>query len=426
MQKEPPEALYRSLALVFFDNACSEYTFIVRYFETLVSSQRHHQVTGRHGSARRSSRAAGSEGIMSPTGSIPPTPITEWEEGDTFRTQDDDGPPPSDSASVAGGQLPLHLRESAGLGVISEASTPTFDDEDGDNEHHKGDLVQLSKAEQSALKGRGAADEIFKKIFEPVTGTWLTFSRALLTSTTPLPLMSLLCMIQLTDHLLDLSSVRGAASVLTGPLLQFKMEAWPLFQRRFQDEIEAVLRLAGEEPTSGSSGSGAASGGYKMMQGWMSSASATLSGGRSTSVSEEGLLQIAARYGSLYSQVAHLTHVARLPETLGAGSSSSQSGSLHPLSASTSTVQSSTDEESSSSLMLFSSLLRLRNALEKLLEKKLVEMRKSAGGEAAARRLKAGVGGRVKGSLEKGPGSISLQRIQSEMSFWSEVVRKAG
>lgn len=357
-------------------------------------------------------------------GSIPATPITEWEEGDTFRSQDDDGPAPSDSASVAGGQLPLHLRESAGLGVISEASTPTVDEEDGDDEHHKGDLVQLSKAEQSALKGRGAADEIFKKIFEPVTGTWLAFSRSLLTSTTPLPLMSLLCMIQLTDHLLDLSSVRGAASVLTGPLLQFKMEAWPLFQRRFQDEIEAVLRLAGEEPSGSSAGSGAAAGGYKMMQGWMSSASATLSGGRSTSVSEEGLLLIAARYGSLYSQVAQLTHVARLPESLGAGSN--QTGSLHPLSASTTTVQSSTDEESSSSLMLFSSLLRLRNALEKLLEKKSVEMRKSAGGEAAARRLKAGAGARVKGSLEKGPGSISLQRIQSEMSFWSEVVRKAG
>lgn len=392
----PPEALYRSLTLVFFDNACSEYAFIVRYFEALASStphrRVHHSSSGTNG---RGSSRIGSDGPLSPPGSVPPTPISETDEY-SFHG-DEDGPAPSESASVIGGTTGPPLP--------------------GDSE---GDLVQLSRSEQAALKGRGAADELFKKIFEPVIGTWLAFSRALLAPTPP-PLMPLLCMIQLTDQLLNLATARGTASVLTGPLLQFKMEAWPLFQKQLQEEIETVARLAGETVSSAASSS--------MMDfgGWMKSASATLgaaSGLGKTTVDQTTIALIATRYASLYSQIAHLSSTARLPESLLSSRRTAAGNELFATNPVSSSFAASSEEDSSA-LMLFSSLLRLRNALERLIQRKATEVQKASGGkEAEAKRLKVEMGSIVKEALEKGPADLTLQRIQSELGYWVELSRR--
>lgn len=284
-QLEPPEALFRSLTLVFFDNACSEYTFLVRYFEALP-----------HKRTRFAKTSAGSDvdshEPMSPRTSNPPTPLTEIPETGLFDA--DDTFAPSEVATA----------------ISDPHHTMRADADEAD----EGDLVQLSGAEQVALKGRGAADEMFKKVFEPVIGTWIAFSRSLLTPTPP-ALLPLLCMMQLTDQLLNLATIRGCASVLTGPLLQFKMDAWPVFQKRFQEDIEAIQLLTGdgEGPAGSTSSSANAS-----FTGWMRSATAgALAGvgmGGKTSVTEDGAVTIASRYAGLYSRIAHLSSSARLPE----------------------------------------------------------------------------------------------------------------
>ncbi|CAO1629980.1 unnamed protein product [Sympodiomycopsis kandeliae] len=277
--RAPPEALFRSLALVFFDNASSEYTFLVRYFESgLVASQ------SQPSSSRRDA-LAGDE--SSP--SIPATPISERSETE---------------ASGTGGR-----EDSVSMSTV------------GDD----GDLVQLSISEKRLLKGRGGSSELFKKIFEPVINTWLQYSRSLISNdasgSSNLPLISLLSMIILTDELLLQSTQRGIESILMGPLLQFKMESLPLFQKRFQDEI--ILPISKLHSDSGSS------------SGWMKSASSVFSTGSKPALKQETIMMISERYSTMFVQVVQLTI--------------------------------SGQEENSNALMLFSSLARCRNEIEKCL-----------------------------------------------------------
>lgn len=311
--------------------------------------------------------------LLSPGSSIPPTPISELSEGEASGdVTQEEGPAPSDSASVAVEQ----------------------------DDVKQGDLVQLSSSEKQALKGRGGPSELFKKIFEPVTNTWLNFSRSLLNpSYASLPLIPLLCMILLTDQLLSLASIRGVEEVLMGPLLQFKMEAWPLFQKRFQEGIDSIQRLAG-------AGDAAST-----MSGWMKSATALATGkGSSVSSLTEGNLQtIATRYASFYSQICHLTSASLSVDQDDASANTN-------ITSSNSASASSSD---SSSIMLFSSLRRMRVAIETVLEKKV-----STEGAATGKTLRSSVAKTVVRTLDDGVASSSLAKIQMERSHWDEISKR--
>lgn len=330
----------------------------MRYFEATPAGRRR----------RRGQADVGAHSVLSPGSSVPPTPISELSEGeaasgDMTLGEDGQGPAPSDSVSVVA------------AGVDAGAN--------GERDDSEGDLVQLSTAERHSLKGRGGSSELFKKIFEPVINTWLNFSRSLLSPAyATLPLLPLLSMIMLTDQLLHLASVRGVEEVMMGPLLQLKMEAWPLFQKRFQEEIDSVNRAAG--------GSGGNDGGS--VGDWMKSAIGSVGrgggGGGGVSLSEEALATVGTRYANLYSQIAHLTSGAT--------------------------------SEDSSSTMLFSSLLRLRTALERLVEKKVAK----EGGSAKGKTLRATFARTVVRALDDGMASGTLSRVQTERSHWDELSRR--
>lgn len=375
----PPEAVLRSISLVFFDNACSEFTFLVRYFEALqtVGGSRRRKVRPM-GPLRTSSRTAG--GQRSRSGST-----TTAGDGDTTFTssradetidEEDSEVDPSESASVAQGVEDELVEEDE----IDHSNDPT-------------NLVQLSKREQALLQGRGASAELFRKVFEPVVGTWLNFCRAVLhgsstntkavasastpasgggagggagqaasaalggasTSYPPLGLMPLLISLRLIDRLLALAEERGAGAVLTGPLLQFKMEAWPLAQRRFTSEIDAVARLAGAGAASSSAGSG-----------WFSSFGLGGSSGAAGEVKplpDSTVVLIAGRYAALFSQVAALVSVPLSSQQRQTAAAAGPDESMDSTVTSTTVNGAGQEQQDPSSTMLSSSLVRLRTAL---------------------------------------------------------------
>lgn len=427
-----PEALYRSLSLVFFDNACSEFTFLVRYFEALPSATTSR--SGRSGLASTLKRQSGAaaqmrsrsgstmtaSGPFSPSSSGPPTPISEsWPEGDWSIDEGDE------DESIAPSEIEVH---------------------------DPGSLVQLTQVEQKLLKGRGASAELFRKIFEPVIGTWLNFSRALLygssmgstsTISSPsnaapgagtsavhatsslaglsstltggaagldvatvgaLPLMPLLTMLRLTDQLLDLAEKRGVGSVLTAPLLQFKMEAWPLAQRRFGVEIDAVLKLAGQ----GGKGSASSNSG-----GWFGGAFGSSSSSNKEAalqaVSEDHVLLIVARYASLFSQIAALT------------SSTSTSA------ADVGTDDAGKGSEDPSSHMLTSSLMRLRSAIETLVQAKarlLISAGPGKNDTGTGKRLVESAARKVRLELMGTGVSSPGPKATREVSWWMDWEKK--
>lgn len=447
----PPEAVLRSMSLVFFDNACSEYTFLVRYFEALGS-------VGRGSKARGTRRQKGRPAAGMPRSRSGSTTTAgtgqEWD-GDTTLTstladstidEEDDEVDPSESASVVAGDNEED----------DEADDPTLD-------ARPSNLVQLSKSEQSLLQGRGASAELFRKIFEPVVGTWLNFCRAVLhgtsantkavasasapdgsngsgagqgagagaaaalragTSYSPLGLMPLLISLRLIDRLLALAEERGAGAVLTGPLLQFKMEAWPLAQRRFTSEVDAVARLAGTA-AAGSSGGGGS--------GWLSSFGLGGSGAGSGATTvkplpDETVLLIAGRYAALFAQIAALTAMP-LSSAQQHPSRSAAAAADESIDSTTTTTTAnggsgaagaSQEQQDPSSTMLSSSLVRLRGALVDVVvsQGKLAAPSSStttttaaapaAGAGSRKRRLVEAVVRRVREELEGGGASAGV------------------
>lgn len=469
----PPEALFRSLSLVFFDNACSEFTFLVRYFEALPnpSSKRNTGAASRRRSAAMSKAArsrSGSatassqnaQGAFSPSSTAPPTPIEEEWQGDESTIADDtlaEDTLTLEDGSIDGGDADTPSQ-------LSDAGTRSASAEGGN-------LVQLSPLEQELLKGRGASAELFKKIFEPVLATWLNFAQAILygiapsstaaaasgttasgsggasgsangggnslagfvssvagsasssgpgrgSGASPLPLLPLLTMLRLTDQLLRLAEQRGTDVVLTGPLLQFKMEAWPLAQRKFTEEIDAVSRLAGvQDAKASSSSSSSGSSWWGAFGGGGGSSSSSASAERAKealkALTEDDVLLIAARYATLFSQIALLTSSS----ISGVGSSTSSSAAP------------ATPQEDPSSTMLSASLMRLRTAVVALVQAKAAQL-SSAGSSASSLVQKTVL--RVRKELEMidtqqgaavaehGRNVAAGAKTMREMSWWNE------
>lgn len=278
--KACPENLFRSLSLVLLDNACSEYTFLVRFFE----------------------------GIGSEDDAVKPTPATGGSGASTASTPVQGAVGPDESASATGAD-----DTTLGGGADDEAAGP------------EATVVQLSAAEQHRLKGRGASEEIFKQIMEPAVSTWVAFTKTLLTPATsagaslaasatsvvsstvtgsagggssvvgtPAGYMAVLSMVQLNDAVLSVLKARGCGNALVeSALMGFKIQAYPLVKRFLDEQIAALAALSSSATTSSAS----ASGGMWGMLSTLTSSSATSANQQLTAARAE---VVAVRYAALF------------------------------------------------------------------------------------------------------------------------------
>ncbi|TFK75767.1 Vps52-domain-containing protein [Pluteus cervinus] len=182
--KEPMEALWRSLLLVFMDNATAEYNFIANFFSIappLVADDASTSLTS-------------------------PTPMSP--DRATF----------ADNRSDDGGLGVLTPRRvissSSAVGSTLFAPTP--------------------KQEQVNL------DAIWKPIFDPVLEYCQTFLRSLLE---PLPpVIPLLTMIRLTEAVVSEVQLRNSPPVETF-IYTLRLQMWPVFQKAMAEHIDSLKKL---------------------------------------------------------------------------------------------------------------------------------------------------------------------------------------
>lgn len=325
--KAPVEALFRSLSLTLLDNGTSEYCFLARFFEGV-------DVQG---------GVANGVGGSTITSSVDSSSAVKVKKKDAIDADNDDGPLPEESASVQG------------------------HDEDGvegeEDEAPAGTVVGLSEMEKRRLRGRGAIDGLWKQVMEPVMGTYNTFVTSIL-ATQP-SLLSLYTMLKLNENILATVQDRGATSILQGTFMTFKLKAWPLLQKQFDDVLESVKKVKTEGAGGGASLLGSFGGLF---------AGSAATSAAAKEAHDEVLRLICTRYARLYSSIARLNSIG---------------------------------EEDAS---IFASLLRLRGEIEAMLAKV------DASSIASCYEV-------VLVGLETGPASVSQARMQSEISHWREAKR---
>lgn len=181
-------------------------------------------------------------------------------------------------------------------------------------------------------------------------------------------------MVQLNERMLEEIETRGCTSVLQSELMAFKLKAWPMIQRQFDDVIDSIKKL-----NSGQVGS-ATPGGASSFLGGLGG----FFGGQNSSQDGDAgaidnlLLLVCERYGHLFSSVAY----------------------LHG---------NDPDEHDTT---IFHSIGRLRSEIEVLLNDKA----KSAASSSIISRCHQA----IRQKFETGPASLSLGRMQAELSHWRE------
>jgi vacuolar protein sorting-associated protein 52 len=343
------EALFRSLSLTFLDNASSEYCFLARFFEGIDLEA---NKKGKNGGSASESQITGSSAVK-----VRHADAHESVAGKA--TDTDDGPLPEESASAQG----------------------DLDDEEGDGvapEEEQGTVTRLSALEKSRIGGRGALDELWKQVMEPVVGTYTKFVTSIIALHPPL--IPLYTMLKLNDCILAEVEIRGVSSVLQGNFMSFKLKAWPMMQKQFDEAIESVKKLkAGSAGVGGGAAMAAAAsslfGGFFGGSSQQGSANQTANGG-----TDNVIHLVCTRYARLFSTIVHLNNFS----------------------------------EDGQDTMVFNSLTRLRGELEGVLE----NLAKSGTSETVTTYYRL-----IRTTIESGPAGIILPRVQAEMSHWTEAER---
>ncbi|PWZ00705.1 hypothetical protein BCV70DRAFT_199972 [Testicularia cyperi] len=294
--KACPENLFRSLSLVLLDNACSEYTFLVRFFE--------------NAAAPAEAEEDGATGTTKTTKTG--TPQGQGKSGTALG--------PDESASAADENEASRHDASSAAAAIAITGAGAVDANDVDIEAEvEPTVVQLSTREQLAIKNRrGAVDEIFKQIFEPSISTWNSFVRGLVLPA--MPFLSLLSMVMLNERTMALLRARGCCSPnssLESTLMGFKLLAYPHLKRALDEQIAALAKLNGNKSAAstnmatshGSAGSASAS---ASVWGILGSVTGSVSSHSSASLTHDLALTIAARYASLFTKATDI--MADLPD----------------------------------------------------------------------------------------------------------------
>lgn len=343
------EALFRSISLTFLDNASSEYCFLARFFEGIDLEA---NKKGKEGANTSGSQITGSSAVK----------VRHADARESIAekaVESDDGPLPEESASAQG----------------------DLEDEEGDgipHEEAQGTVTRLSALEKSRIGGRGALDELWKQVMEPVVGTYTKFVSSIIALHPPL--IPLYTMLKLNDCILAELEIRGVNSVLQGNFMTFKLKAWPMMQKQFDEAIESVKRLkaSGAGAGGGAAMAAAASnlfGGFFGGSGQQGSSNHEANGGADTVIQ-----LVCARYARLFNIIVHLNSFS----------------------------------EEGQDTMVFNSLIRLRGEVEGVLE----DVARGGKSENVTSYYRL-----IRTTIESGPAGISLPRIQAEMSHWTEAER---
>ncbi|KAK0555530.1 Vacuolar protein sorting-associated protein 52 [Tilletia horrida] len=427
-----PELLFRSLSLVLFDNACSEYAFIVRFFDQIpppvvpsslggpasvvsgcsdagfrspqsesASTFGLSRVLASSSNVGRRASAPASHGNGSRSrGSISAGPSFRNDASSRPLTAAniDETPGPEDSASVAGDRDDDDLDEDDDeydedeaddtVGELGSGFNGSFSLASGRRRRRSvTNVTRLTMKEQRAQQGRGAADELWKQVMEPSLGHWLSFVKVVLNALATTPsLLSLATMLRLTSHLLSASLARGVSTVLHPVLLAFRTEAGPIFRKSLANNVDSVRKLA--DVSAAAAGVSTSTGATLGAGGGILSGLVRVAAGGGTTpekVTDDFVRVVSTRYARTYSCLVHLS------------------------------------EEGDDDPIVFSEMFRLRSEVERLVH---AQAKRAAKTSATAQHLALGsFYEAVIKELEHGPAGFAHPRLQSELSHWQEMER---
>ncbi|KAH8929151.1 Vps52/Sac2 [Atractiella rhizophila] len=215
-----------------------------------------------------------------------------------------------------------------------------------------GGLGRESRKERKEKLRKSIVENVWKQIMDPAMEYARNFCAALIEPNAPSP-VSILCMIRLNDEIYEELIDGGRCPAMENYLVSLRLRLWPLFQKEMNAEIDAVRKINGSVQTSGG-----------------------LFGGRSSTVNvkESQVQQVCRKYAAMFNAIIGLS-------------------------------------EEKEDDMVFSSLLRLRIEIEKLLTLQSTKQ------TDASAYLASSYEGMV-GALSAG--ATSHPKSQNEVSHWRE------
>ena len=194
------------------------------------------------------------------------------------------------------------------------------------------------------------------------------------------PLIPLYTMLKLNDRILAEVEIRGVSSVLQGNFMAFKLKAWPMMQKQFDEAIENVKKL--KTTNVGANGGAAmAAAASNLFGGFFGGSNQQGSTNQTANGGTDNVIQlVCTRYARLFSTIVHLNSFS----------------------------------EDGQDMMVFNSLTRLRGEVESVLE----NLSKNGTSETVTTYYRL-----IRSTIESGPAGISLPRVQAEMSHWTEAER---
>ncbi|GAA5972391.1 hypothetical protein JCM11641_002437 [Rhodosporidiobolus odoratus] len=354
--KPPPESLFRSVSLVLAENASSEYAFLASFF--------------------------GSHSVLS----LPPAtpaPLLHTSLGNSSR-----------GTSEASGPAAGSLRGQQKKGVAPSESGRTIVEQTKEREKER---------EKEKRQQRLMVDQLWRNVMEPALEYASNFTHALLHPISP-SAISLLSMIRLNDALLisvtsslsstpvPLSSHNNSPPPSTSSppqtpscpslephLLQIRLSLFPSFSKLMSSHADSLRKINGSQPSSGLGGflGGVAGGG--------------------TSVKDSQVELVVNRYVGMVNSMVALSEVKSAGGSAGGAEGQRQ------------------DEE-----MVFSSLLRIRQELDKLLLHQASKIREEG-------KQKLFLRSHYEEILQGLSVGLSRHaRSQAEVAHYRELVRKLG
>ncbi|KAF6762609.1 Sac2 family-domain-containing protein [Ephemerocybe angulata] len=194
--KEPIEALFRSLLLVFMDNATAEYTFITAFFATSQSSD----------------TVESSLSLLTPNAVVPTPTMMATPDTVTFE----------------------------------QNRSPVASEYEGSSRHVSGAMPGIGSVLASTKEDQALVDSIWRQVMDPVTEYCQTFLKTVLE---PMPAaVPLLTMIRLTEDIVTEVQKRRCPPA-ENFIFGIRIQMWPVFQKVMHEHIESLKKLA--EGTSG-------------------------------------------------------------------------------------------------------------------------------------------------------------------------------
>ncbi|GAA5865424.1 hypothetical protein JCM8547_001240 [Rhodosporidiobolus lusitaniae] len=374
--KPPPEALFRSISLVLADNATSEYAFLAAFF-------------GQHSALDLPSASSTPSSASS---SLPPLFGGLSSSAGTTTRGTSEASESVKGLNGAGGQGGKEGGSESGKTVVKLSQQQERDREREKEEERK---VQ-----------RVVVEGLWKSVMEPAVEYVRNFTHALLDPVSPSAL-SLLSMIHLNDALLSsLSSTslpptpvpssssfsaplpasveQGTCPTLAPHLISTRMLLFPAFSKLMSSHADSLRRINGSQSTStlGSMFGGGSGGG---------------------SVKDSQVDAIVRRYAEMFCAVVALSEAAASAGGGGEGEGEGEGAG-----------QAKQDDE-----MVFSSLLRIRQELDKLLLHQASKMSDPQQQKAFLRSHYEGVLAGLSAGLSR------HARSQAEVAHYRELARKA-